>query len=210
MSFFETWKERHDNSNKKMNKKNAYVSLLSRFTSIHLIGLSGSLAMKNADATADIDLFIITAPGRLWTARLISLFLAYAMGVRRRRGVAHDSDKICLNLFFDGNDLALPAYKRSEYTAHEVLQMIPLYSVADTYDRFIKANSWVFSKFPNARKAAHTGRDTNPRQSRWLGNILEKICKYTQLRIIHRHRTTEIITPTQLWFFPDDFEKKIV
>ena len=40
-------------------------------------------------------------------------------------------------------------------------------------------------------------------------NKIESIFKKVQLSLINRHRTTEIITSTQLWFHPDDFEKKI-
>ena len=36
------------------------------------------------------------------------------------------TNKVCLNLFFDESDLAVPKFKRSEYVAHEVLQMKPL------------------------------------------------------------------------------------
>jgi hypothetical protein len=38
-----------------------YLKILSFFPQIKLIGLSGSLAMMNADKDDDIDLFIITA-----------------------------------------------------------------------------------------------------------------------------------------------------
>jgi hypothetical protein len=41
------------------------------------------------------------------------------------------------------------------------------------------------------------------------GNFAELVLKTLQLSYINRHRTTEIITDTQLWFFPRDFEKKL-
>jgi hypothetical protein len=42
-----------------------------------------------------------------------------------------------------------------------------------------------------------------------LGDVVEYILKKFQLFLINRHRTKEIITKSQLWFHPDDFEKKI-
>ncbi len=38
---------------------------------------------------------------------------------------------------------------------------------------------------------------------------MEKILKGLQLYFINRHKTSEIILDTQLWFHPDDFGKKI-
>jgi len=42
-----------------------------------------------------------------------------------------------------------------------------------------------------------------------IEDLIESILKRAQLLLINRHRTTEMITDTQLWFFPNDFEKKI-
>ncbi|MCS6956816.1 MAG: hypothetical protein NZM02_03175, partial [Patescibacteria group bacterium] len=39
----------------------------------------------------------------------------------------------------------------------------------------------------------------------WVENLLKKF----QLSLINKHRTSEIITDSQLWFHPVDFEKKI-
>src|SRR3989344_8169404 len=104
-------------------KFNLYVKLLSLVPPVKLVGLSGSVAMLNADEDHDIDLFIITAKNRLWTGRFIILILAQLLGLRRRRedntgkdehvaggnpltdsGVQY-KNKVCLNLFFDEKNL---------------------------------------------------------------------------------------------------------
>ena len=38
---------------------------------------------------------------------------------------------------------------------------------------------------------------------------LESKLKKLQLQLINKHKTTELITDSQLWFHPDDFEKKL-
>jgi len=185
--------------------------LLSLFPQINLVGISGSVAMNQAEKDDDLDFFIITAPGRLWTGRMVAIFLAWLMGLKRRRGVRKAKDKICLNLFFDGKNLTVPKVKQTEYVAHEILQMKPVVDKNNTYRRFLAANRWVTEFFPNIK----IGSD--PKQGPILNNIApcfganwwEKFFKEIQLFFINRHRTTEIITNTQLWFFPDDFEKKI-
>ncbi|KKP60062.1 MAG: hypothetical protein UR54_C0020G0005 [Candidatus Roizmanbacteria bacterium GW2011_GWA2_34_18] len=129
----------------------------------------------------------------------------------------HVRNRVCLNLFFDENNLKVPKFKQTEFVGHEVLQMRPIIVKGNTYEGFLKANEWVFRLFPNAKEDFHGLKADlhgyqrksaiNLRQS--LGDWLENFLKNLQLILINRHRTTEIITSTQLWFHPDDFEKKI-
>lgn len=216
------------NSKFKIQKIQPYVWLLTLFPQIRMIGLSGSVAMMNAGRDDDIDLFIITAKRRLWTGRALAIFLAELMGVRRRPQKTHRRsvrDKICLNLFFEASGLAVPPKKRSLYGAHEVLQMKPLRVKGDIYVRFLRANAWVYEVFPNAIHsmpifsapmgtlpstalgASLVAKNGHPRSI--VGNLVEQFLSYLQLRLMRRHRTTEIISPKQLWFFPEDFEKKL-
>jgi len=44
----------------------------------------------------------------------------------------------------------------------------------------------------------------------WVGDWIELLMQKLQLYFINRHRTSEIITSSQLWFHPEDFEKKIL
>jgi len=236
----ERYNKRYFFSQKKLGnwRFRAYVKILSFFPQIKLVGLSGSISMMNAKKDDDIDLFIITAKNRLFTGRLIALFLAEVFSLRRKAqhrvfesasprqgGVPKPltqkqvssltKDKVCLNLFFDESDLVVPKFKRSEYVAHEVLQMKPIVNKDNIYERFLKANSWVFKIFPNAQtvlklKIENLKFNENFKlKIKNFGDWLENLLKKLQLYMINKHRTTEIITDTQLWFHPDDFEKKI-
>jgi predicted nucleotidyltransferase len=226
-----------------------YLKILSFFPQIKLIGLSGSLAMMNAGKNDDIDLFIITAKKRLFTGRIIALFLAEVFGLRKKFGknkkspkifrfypmkadLADLSEKICLNLFFDESDLAVPEFKRNTYVAHEVLQMKPIINKDYTYEKFLEANDWVFKIFPNAKNKSKVKSQKlkvkvksqklfklfnffivtlrfGGQVFHFLADKIEKILKSFQMRFINKHRTTEIITKTQLWFHPKDFGEKI-
>jgi len=199
-----------------------YLKLLSLLPQIKLIGLSGSLAMQNAKEDDDIDLFIITAKNRLWTARLIAVFLAIILGLKRPRGVKKAPNRVCLNLFFDLADFAVPKEKRSEFVAHEVLQMKPLVDKDNTYIRFLQANRWVYRFFPNGSKINSKFKMQNSKFKFKIQNLkflliifnliidsFELIFKKLQLYFIKKHRTTELITATQLWFHPEDFEKRL-
>jgi hypothetical protein len=236
-----------------------YIKLLSLFPQIQLIGLSGTLAMMNADINDDIDLFIITARNRLFTGRIIAIVIGYLLFVKRERlnnviarspersrrttkqsplmmrlprpfGARNDNifkDKVCLNLFFDESNLKIPKRKQTEYVAHEVLQMKPIINKNSAYERFLAANRWVEKIFPNVSQIFNSQfsvfnefsnlkiknlnliENFKLKISNYLGDWIESLLKNLQLHFINRHRTTEIITSSQLWFFPDDFEKRI-
>ena len=203
-----------------------YLKILSFFPQIKLIGFSGSLAMMNAEKDDDIDLFIITAKNRLFTGRFVAIILAKILGIHRsynkryKLNVACYTDKVCLNLFFDESDLAVPDFKRNEYVAHEILQMKPIVNKDSVYERFLAANSWVFEIFPNAREVVSIKyKVLSIKKKKSLNtcylilntffNKIEQSLKVFQLHLINRHRTTEIITSTQLWFHPNDFYKRI-
>ncbi len=190
-----------------------YISILKFFPQISFVGITGTLSMMHADKDDDVDLFIITAKKRLWTARFIANSLALLLGLKRKRLVEKAKDKICLNLFFDSKSLFVPKIKQNEYVAHEVLQVKPLINKENTYERFLTANSWVFKLFPNAKNVFrnHIKPSTKPLKSHAtsLGDLFEWILRSLQLAKINKNKTKEIVTKHQLWFFPDDFEKKL-
>jgi len=222
-------KSKIKNSKKKLNswRFRTYIKLISLFPQIKLVGLSGSISMMNAKEDDDIDLFIITAKNRLFAGRLIALVLAQLLGLRRSRDSATQishKNKVCLNLFFDESNLKVPKFKQTEFVGHEVLQMKPIMIKGDIYERFLKANLWVQAIFPNSTWIISKIKDQRSKTSSKLKSLkfkpvfdicaltfdlFERLAKNFQLTSINRHRTTEIITSTQLWFHPDDFEKKI-
>jgi hypothetical protein len=92
------------------------------------------------DGVDDIDLLIITRPGRLWFCRaLIILMVRFG----HLRGVY-----LCPNylltenvLYFEDNNL---------FTAREMLQMIPLYG-HEFYVKMRKLNAWVTDYLPQGQ-----------------------------------------------------------
>ncbi len=191
-----------------------YIKLLSSFPQIKLVGLSGSISMLNANLEHDIDLFIITEKNRLFTARFLATIISFIMGLKRNIGQNEAPNKVCLNLFFDENNLKVPKFKQTKFVGHEVLQMKPIINKNQTYEKFLNANEWVFRLFPNSRSLISNFKNSKLNKNfklkiKNLSDWLESQLKKFQLRLINKHRTTEIITSTQLWFHPDDFEKKI-
>lgn len=190
----------------------AFLKLMNVFPQIKMLGLSGSISMFNAKKDDDIDLFIIAGRNRLFTGRFLALLAVQILGLRRRFGDQQARDKVCLNLFFDEADLIVPRHKQGIFVGHEVLQMKPLIDKDNTYSRFLIDNSWVFRLFPNASDILNTKsrlRSGASGDRSMIGDWFEYVAMKAQLAFINRHRTTELITDKQLWFHPDDFEKKM-
>ena len=151
------------------------------------------------------------------------------MGLKRSIGQNEAPNKVCLNLFFDESNLKVPKFKQTEFVGHEVLQMKPVIVKDNIYERFLEANLWVQAIFPNSSwimsKVKSQKSKIQVKSQKYFKNFklltltsnfllltfnfIESILKNLQLTLINRHRTTEMITSTQLWFHPDDFEKKI-
>jgi len=227
----DNYNEKYIFSQEKLNnwRLRLYLKILSFFPQIKLIGLSGSLAMMNANKNDDVDLFIITAEHRMFTARFIAIIFAKIFNIHRsyNKNLNFQSgtykNKVCLNLFFDEGNLLVPEFKRNYYVAHEVLQMRPIFNKDCVYEKFLYQNNWVFELFPNAKKILLGSKCKILRLSikeKRLPNIfsllisaffnkIEKNLKAFQLNLINRHRTNEIITNNQLWFHPEDFYNKI-
>lgn len=157
----------YDFTLEKLKKVRKLLHIIQKMPQVHLIGLSGSCTMGNADKQDDIDIFIITAPGRLWTARFFILSTAFFLGQKRSRISKKAPDKACFNLFFDGLNVNIHERKRNAYTAHEVLQMKPIGQLQHLWNttykpnrayiqrekrmhqHFLHVNNWVFNHFPN-------------------------------------------------------------
>lgn len=183
--------------------------------SLLLVGVTGGLAMNNVKRDDDIDLFIITSRGTLWTSRLLISILTQALGVRRLPNQKYVTDKICLNMFMAENALALNPRERDLFAAHEILQMRPLWERDGTYSRFLNANTWVKEFLPNAWEEKQKLPITNNQSPNklfslcldigyWILRIVEQPARLLQLWYMQTRRTSEVIEPGVLRFHPVD------
>jgi len=184
--------------------------LLSIVPTVTLVGVTGGLAMDNADAGDDIDLFFIVRPGTLWISRLLVTVLAEAAGVRRRPDDTKVSDKVCLNMFMAEDALTLPRDEQDLFSAHEVLQMVPLWEAGGAYRKMLTANRWSAKFLPNAWKekikyASHQPPTSGRSDVLWkLFRVLEPVVGLVQLKYMESRRTNEVIVAGMIRFHPHD------
>jgi len=116
-----------------------YGRMIASLPFVKMVAVTGELAMDNVRDHSDIDYFIVTEHRRLWLCRLFVLGVVHL--------AARFGDTVCPNYLLSERTLALG--ERDLYSAHEVVQMIPL-SGLDTYARFRQRNQWVYDFLPNA------------------------------------------------------------
>lgn len=141
-----------------------YGKLLAHLPFVRMVALTGSLAMRSAyHKRDDIDFLLITAPNRVWLARLLSIAL---VRLARLHGV-----RLCPNYVLA--ETALAQAQHDIYMAHELTQMIPL--AGTTFYAAMRAeNAWTSAFLPNATHPLHCLADSAPHG---LGRALQRLAE---------------------------------
>ncbi len=172
---------------------------------LELVALTGSVAIGNSRRHDDIDLLIVTRPNCLWLVRPFFIFFLSRLFPRRHPGdnPHHLSDSpFCPNLWLETSSLSLPRSKRNLYTAHEVLQVKPLYDPHQTYQRFLQSNRWVSRYLTNAYTLkTHSFKSPLPRLRTPLITLpFNYLFFLLQLLYMLPKRTSEYVTPRSAFF----------
>ncbi|MBK9124112.1 MAG: hypothetical protein IPM16_13485 [Chloroflexi bacterium] len=139
---------------------------LARLPFVRMVGLTGALAMRNPSGPHDdLDYLIVTRPGRVWLARLLSVAVVRWVRLRGR--------EICPNFVLAEDRLAQT--RRDLYIAHEVSQVVPLFG-RELYDRLRDANCWTLDHLPNALHPLHPGDTARlGRAERAVKSVVERV-----------------------------------
>ncbi len=133
------WRRRTAHSAQKWQIARRCAALIRCLPYIRMIAVTGSLAVQNAEASDDIDLFLITTPGRVWLARALTILVV--------RLAALFKVTLCPNYLIATDALELA--ERNLYSARELVQMQPLYGAA-WHHRLRNCNRWTLEYLPNA------------------------------------------------------------
>jgi hypothetical protein len=112
---------------------------VARLPWVRMVALTGALAMDNVDEGADVDLLIVTEPGRVWLCRF---FVIQTVRIFRLRGV-----ELCPNWLLSTERLELE--RKDFHSARELMQMVPLAGL-EVYRRMREVNRWADDVLPNA------------------------------------------------------------
>jgi predicted nucleotidyltransferase len=132
---------------KKWKKARKIICLMQTIPFVKSVSVAGSLSMNNTSEKSDIDLFITTKYGRIWTVRTFSMLLMQIFGQRR-----HDkkiNNKICLNYYV--TETSLPKIQNLA-SANVFLRTVPVLNKKE-YGEFFKKNTfWIEKYFQKAQE----------------------------------------------------------
>lgn len=135
--------ERRKKGNREAEKKMRVARWVSRligwFPFVRAVMLSGSISKGYMDKHSDIDYFVITVPGKVWTTRL---FLA----LFKRIFLLNSKRYFCVNYYLDSDHLEIE--EKNIFTATELVTLIPMYG-DDYYHQLMEQNEWVKEFIPN-------------------------------------------------------------
>lgn len=118
-----------------------YVNYVKWIPGLKMIAIWNSVSMNSANDESDIDLFIITAPNRLWTVRILVTIIFQILLVRKTWKL--HKERFCLSFFCTTNALNFEqiAIENDIYLYNRILYLKPILNYDNTYERFIKENS---------------------------------------------------------------------
>lgn len=211
-----TIKSRKRNERNSVNKRSILKKLESKLKlipSIKFVGITGALAMNNANDSGDIDLIVIVSEGKLWTTRLLVYLLIkiYGFEVRSPKN-SNQKNKFCLNMWLDENDLVWPKNNRNLYTAHEISQIVPVINRDNTYESFIYKNRWITKFWPNAVDIKSINNSLLVRKKRSVSKtlkLIEDIAFFLQYQYMKPKVTREMVTKTKAIFHPKNWSNLV-
>lgn len=146
-----SWRERREKSSFKKIKKAQWVArLLALIDGVKMIAVCSNLGYLNADEEADIDFFVVSEAGKIWSVRFWSVFWMKILG--QRPSPKKTKNKICLSYFVTDDNLNLEETKIGEPDIHLIYllaQYLPLYSEDNLWKKFTVANDWIKRYLPN-------------------------------------------------------------
>lgn len=135
----QTRRKREVASRRRLHSYGRALRLVANLPFVRMVALSGSLAHLNASRGADVDLFVITAPSRVWSVTTAAIVAARLLGWRRH---------LCLNYVVSERRLAVAP--DDLFTANQIVHLRPLAGL-EVYRRFLAANPFVARVYPNFR-----------------------------------------------------------
>ena len=145
------------------------LALITSLPFVRMVALSGSLAHLNAEGSADLDLFVIAAPRRVWSVTVVTLLLTKLLGCRKR---------ICMNYVV--SEHAMKIGPEDLFSANQIIHLRPLAGYP-VFERFVKANGFVRDFYPNFELP-----EFEPARPHYLKTALERALSLGPAQITER------------------------
>lgn len=183
------WRVHANYARARLERSLSVLQGLQKIKWIKLLCVSGSVAALNSKEHDDVDIFIITQRNRLWLTRFFTVM--YLKKLNKYPSARDHNDKVCPNIFIDEDMLTWSKEKQNVYTATEMLMMQPIFDRDNTYFRFLAANTWLKTYYPNFAITLPKGHNKG-RQGSLVVDVFELLVMVAQLWYMRGKKTTEI------------------
>lgn len=203
---------------RKSRRASRFVKLASRLPWVKMVAVCNSLAFSFTNHESDIDLFVVTERGRIWSTRLI---LAGALALMRARPGERAKDPVCLSFFVVDDRLDLSSVKigsSDPYLMFWIATLSPLLDRGDVLAKLRAANGWMRPDVPRAHGVRRARSYATP-LVRTLPNIFgfERMAERMQrarfptaLRTMMNADTRVVVTDGMLKFHHNDRRQDIL
>ncbi len=177
----DTRRSRHNYSLRKIKIARRFTALFKLCPFVKAVILANSIGQNNMRDGSDIDFLIITAPRRLWLARLFCTGIAKLAGSRPTE--KNKRDKICLSFYLSEERMNLDEFKLpggDPYFFYWLRSFVLLYNKKRTYQNFLAANKLAFGDQISLSEETNIG--FSPQSG--LLNYLERLAADLQMAIM--------------------------
>jgi hypothetical protein len=122
----------------KIKKLRRTVWFLKFIPFVRMVGVTGRLAIKSAEADSDWDVLVVLRHGKIWTGRTLVTAILQVMGKRRHGDKIRD--RVCLNYFVTDESLELAT--QNLYDSSEYFFIFPLFD-SGLFSSFQRKNKWI-------------------------------------------------------------------
>jgi len=138
-------------ASRKFRKLRRAIRLFQLIGAVECVCAANTMAWWHTTRASDIDLFIVTQPGRMWTSRLLLvtpfLFFGHRPGQK-------GSDPFCFSFFSTADAFQMESLKiasKDYYLAYWVKSLVPVFDGANVVLELSALNKWADALLPNAR-----------------------------------------------------------
>ncbi|MFH1712041.1 MAG: hypothetical protein ABH846_02275 [Patescibacteria group bacterium] len=146
--------QRFINATTKYKKLDSILSYLIRLPNIEGVALCNTSVFHHTREHSDIDLFVITRPGRIWASRLVSVA---PMKLLHQRPGEVQRNPVDISFFISSEQLNIEDLKIDSldpYLAVWSRSLIPLFEhETGLFERFFQQNQWAAAYTPNTSSA---------------------------------------------------------
>jgi len=205
--------QRHAKFRKRWQRSKKMAQCLTLIPFLESFALCNLFPLESSKQTSDIDTFIITKDGRIWTVRLLLTTLTWLL--RKWRHGKKIANRFCLSFYISRQELDLRKIAQRPYDIYLVywLALLAPLSGNKMAKDFFKINGWLKDYLPNWYPRAESPKySAQPAHIKYifrkivelilsgpLGKTFEAVVKFFQVKYMKRqHRQVESRFPSSI------------